>query len=90
VRKKRNKRNIITQAKKYASASHATEASGLLFFTQRTQAPANRNARSRQQVMVANAIALALRAFEWKPGLSDTGITQVVCSGIKVGFHYPS
>jgi len=49
----------------------------ILFLTQRTQAPANRNARSKQPIMVANASAwvacdacVALRAFEWKSGRS--------------------
>jgi len=49
VRKKRNKRKKITQAKNIAYD----------FLTQRTQAPANRNGQSKQPIIEAANQALA-------------------------------
>ena len=53
--------NYASKKQKYASASHPTDASDHRFFTQRTQAPANRNARSKQLLMVASASACVFR-----------------------------
>jgi len=55
VRKKRNKRNKITQAK-------TLRKTGFYIQTQRTQAPANRNGRSKQPIIEAANQTLALLA----------------------------
>jgi len=76
--------NYASKKQKYASASHKTDASShcVRFFMQRTQAPADRNGRSKQPIMVASASACVfrlrnariasdcVRAFKWKPGFS--------------------
>jgi len=60
--------NYARKKQKYTSASHTTDTSGhcvttepILFFMPQTQAPANRNAQSKQPIMVAKASACVFR-----------------------------
>jgi len=72
----------------YASASHATDASGhcVRFFTQRTQAPTNRNVRSKQPIMVASASACVACVFRLRNARKRC-VACVACVWMETGLN---